>query len=133
MPNEQDHLRLAEKNKQVVVFLCQRIDQFSDWVTCVAFYQALHLVEAVLARDKIHGRDHSTRQKILQQTPRYKKIAQHYRPLYMASLAARYLHDPREDTEYSTFFDCMTPEQVKQDILGHHLKQIEHSVEKLLQ
>ena len=131
MPNEKNRLKLADKNKLVVEFLCQKMDQFSDWVTCVAFYRALHLVEALLARDKKHGRDHGTRKDILAQTPRYQKIYKHYRRLYAASIIARYLQDG-DGVSYESFSEFMSLEQVTQEILGHHLKQIEQSVEKLL-
>jgi len=132
VPNEQDHLRLAEKNKHVIDFLSQKMDQFSDWVTNVAFYRALHLVEAVFARGNIDGRDHGNRKVILSKTTRYQKIYRHYRPLYAASRIARYLQDI-DGRDYHAFSDFMSSEEVEQEILGYHLKQIEQSVEKLLQ
>jgi len=129
---EQEHLALADKNERVIHFLRPEMNKFSDWVTTVAFYRALHLVDAVLARDKKEVYTHGDRARILRGTSRYQKIYQHYRPLYVASLVARYLQDADGST-YHTFSDFMPPELVERIILGYRLKEIEQSVGKLLQ
>ena len=131
MATEQEHLALADKNEQVIRFLRPEIGKFSDWVATVAFYRALHLVEAVLARDRKEVYTHKDRARILRATGKYQKIYQHYRPLYAASLVARYLQDADGST-YHTFSDFMPPETVERIILGYRLKEIEQSVEKLL-
>jgi len=49
-----------------------------------------------------------------------------------ASIVARYLQDV-DGGSYATFSDFMSPEDVRQKILEHHLKLVEQSVAKLLQ
>jgi hypothetical protein len=95
MPNEEAHIRLANKNQTIIDSLLPRLNETSEWVTTIAFYKALHVVEAVFWNnpDIKHGRDHTSRECHLKKSNRYKKIFEHYRPLYSASLIARYMED----------------------------------------
>src|SRR5882757_6004521 len=95
MPNEATHLAIANHNQDLIDLLLPRIDEYADWITTVAFYKALHVVEAVFSNDKSvnHGIDHYTRERILKTNNKFKQIYTNYRPLYSASLVARYLSD----------------------------------------
>ena len=54
--NVKAHLLKAERNKKFLLeYLMEILDKCPDWVTIVAFYSALHFVEAFLKRN--HGLD----------------------------------------------------------------------------
>jgi hypothetical protein len=129
MPDESAQLELANHNQELLAALLPRIDRFSDWVATVAFYKALHVVEAVFANDRNvqHGRDHDHREHCLKANPRYRKIYGHYRPLLAVSKRARYLHDGM-----TRFSDSFTPEDVVREVLRHDLHQVEVSAAKFL-
>ena len=94
MPNDNDHFAVACHNLYVLNFLSSD-KQNSDWVTTIAAYTALHLLEAVLfakvnkqIRVK-HTSDHGTREDIFKTV--YPAIWKKYRPILAASKVARYL------------------------------------------
>jgi hypothetical protein len=134
MPSEGAHLVLAQRNQELIDHLLKDIDRFPDWVTTVAFYRALHLVEAVFANDPNvkHGGDHGKRQEYLKRDRKYASIYKSYRPLWAASTVARYLEDAETGAAYPSFSKYLTAEQVRTVILGHYLRKIESSVEQLL-
>jgi hypothetical protein len=131
MPNELDHIKAANHNQEVIEALLPRLNDFADWITIIAFYKALHIVEAVFATGKEpsmrHGIDHNMRAQILKTTNKYKHIWANYRPLYNASMVARYLEDPS-----CNFNVYLTPQQVRNSILNDHLHRIENSAKKFL-
>jgi hypothetical protein len=130
MPNELSHIQQAQHNSQALSCLERSVDDFSDWMTTVAFYKALHLVEAVFANDKtiLHGHNHENRENILKRTPKYSNIYKHYRVLLNASIVARYLQERGSDSRYSKFSYYMSKEGVKKDLIDHRLHQIEKTV-----
>ena len=135
MPNEAAHITLARRNQKTIDHLLQNPSAFAEWITTVAFYKALHIVEAIFARDKdtVHGRDHGIRANFLKSNNRYRNIWKHYRPLWAASTVARYLQDSiGTNREYTSFSQYLSPERVESEILGHRLHQIEKSAKKLL-
>ena len=133
MVSDQDHLSLASHNASAIEFLLQGGDAFADWVATIAFYQALHLVDALLYRDgRGHGIDHASRLDILKRANRYKKIYRHYRPLSQAATIARYLEVRGSRRSYSHFVQYMPMEQVVQTLLKCHLSAIEKSITGLL-
>jgi hypothetical protein len=77
----------------LLALLLPQLDEFPDWVTTVAFYKALHIVEAVFANDinVRHGTGHEHRERVLKTTTKYRHLYKYYRPLYTASVKARYL------------------------------------------
>ena len=93
MPNELAHIARASRNQQAIAYLLEGDDVFPEWVTAIAFYKALHIVEAILAGSGVHSPDHGERERTLKRTNEYKKIYEHYAPLCRASLIARYLQD----------------------------------------
>lgn len=132
MANQGDHLRLADHNADVIAHLQTANPELHDWVTTVAFYKAVHLIEAVFAHDGTgHSGDHGQRSILLKSKRRYDKIYEHYRPLKSASEIARYLQT-QHGGGFKTFNDYLTPPQVQSEILGHRLLQLERSARKLL-
>ena len=113
-------------------YLGERREQFPGWLVVVAFYKAVHLVEAVFAADGAgHMHDHQTRNRVLKTTPRYKQIWKNYSPLWQASLVARYMEDGN-GTAVPSFAEYMPPDAVDRLILKHYLHQIEQSVSRLI-
>lgn len=132
MPSKECHLAQAKRNQQTLDYLLKEVDQHSAWVATVAFYKALHLVEAVFATDPNirHGHSHEEREDFLKSTRKYSHIWKHYRLIWAASVIARYLED-RTD-QYSSFDEFMTPDDVKVNLVGHWLQQVEQSASKIL-
>jgi hypothetical protein len=129
MPNETSHLSLANHNQDLLDKLVGEIDEFPDWVATVAFYKALHVVEAVFACENParHGADHPSRERILKMDSKYAHIYRHYRVLYAASMVARYMQDSQTD-----FTSYLSPQQVIDTLLKHRLHEVEKSAAKKL-
>lgn len=132
MPDKAAHLAVAQRNQTVLDYLLQNPDACSEWVVTVAFYKALHLVEALFFHDgQGHGVNHENRDHLLKTNRRYSHIYKHYRPLWAASVVARYLEDAC-GKGYSCFSDFIKPDRIQSEFLNHRLHQIESSVHKLL-
>lgn len=131
MPSEQDHLGLANHNQETIDYLCQGGDRFPDWVTTVAFYRAIHLIDAMFAHQDIHPPDHKTRGEYLKRDNRYKAVYSHYSALREASGIARYLREDAGGRSFKTFKDYATMERVKSHFLGHALRHLELSISNL--
>lgn len=129
MPSEQSHLSLANHNQDLLDTLVLDIKRFPDWAATVAFYKALHVVEAALACENParHGMDHSARERLLKTDRRYQAIYRHYRPLYAASMVARYMEDNQTD-----FTSYLTPDQVIGTLLKYRLHEVEKSAMRKL-
>ena len=132
MPDKEAHLRLAEHNQQTIAHLAKGFTMFSDWITTVAFYRALHLVEAAFACDSqvLHRSDHTRRNRVLKKNPKYQTLYRFYRRLWQASNVARYL-ERQGKSAVATFASYMTPEDVKNDVLGDWLPKIEKHTSRL--
>jgi len=131
MPNEMAHITAARRHQEAVDYLKARLDCFSDWVCTIAFYKALHIVEAVFATRGIHATNHEHRESILKRERQYAQLWRHYRPLWSASMVARYLQGDGAEA-YRCFGDYLAPEQLEQFILEHHVRQIERSAASFL-
>ena len=79
-----------------------------------------------------HTDDHKIRNRLLKTTNRYAQLWRMYRPLWEASLVARYLQVDDNAPAYEDFTQYMSRTQVEQRVLGHYLVQIEASASKLL-
>ena len=79
MSSQRDHATLAvrfDKTLQVLVGLPgDKDDGVVEWTATVAFYQALHLIEAVFAADGHHRGSHDDRLDLLKKEPRYQEAA----------------------------------------------------------
>ena len=127
MPNENSHLALANHNQELLDKLVAEVDKFPDWTATVAFYKALHVVEAAFACENPvrHGTDHPSRERILKSDRKYESIYRHYRVLYAASMVARYMQDNQTD-----FTSYLSPQQVIDTLLKHRLNEVEKSAAK---
>jgi len=132
MPSKEAHLQLAERNQHVLDYLLAEPQKCAEWIATVAFYKALHLVEALFAHHGLgHSHNHEDRDHRLKADRRYHHIYKHYRPLWAASIVARYLCDP-QGRQFSRFHDYLTPQHLQSQLLDHRLQQVEKSVHKLL-
>lgn len=109
MPLHDSHF---EKSKENLITLKQLSShkESKDWFITIAFYSALHLVEAMLSlqnrlkSNTLHCFSHTIRKDVL--SAAYPKIWKKYRPLYDASLAARYIQ--RDDLQKDAFYSLDT-------------------------
>jgi hypothetical protein len=93
MPSEADHIVLANENQSAMEDLLGEGARFNGWIATIAFYKALHVVEAVFANQPLdrerHSANHATREaKIKRQFPGMWKP---YFRLLSASKVARYM------------------------------------------
>jgi len=96
-----------------------------EWISTVAFYKAVQLVEAVFdAQDGYSCHGHKTRNARVKEN-KYKAFHPHYRVLWSASTIARYLHDNESDANYSSFSDYMNPSDVQTIIVETRLYKLE--------
>lgn len=115
MATEDAHLEKAQTNQ---AFLETIPDEFSDWLAIVAFYKAVHLVEAVFARQGVPSHNHAQRNRRLKR--RYPEIWKNFRPLYNASTLLRYT-DRRMDAK-----------QIRKELIENRLKTVEVLVHREL-
>lgn len=132
MPSKAAHTLAASENQKAIDYLCVKLEEFPQWVATVAFYKALHIVEAVLAAEGKHTDEHKVRNRLLKTTPKYEHIWKHYRPLFNDSMIARYLRHDENMPTYEVFSTYLPPAQVRSQILNHHLRQVERSARTLL-
>lgn len=131
MSSADDHIRQASHNQRILEFLLCHDPLPYDWITTVAFYKGVHLVEALFDADMSkHSGSHGERSVELKSQKRYEKIYQHYGPLYRAGRVARYLGIGTKT--YSGYAAYKAPKQVINELLNHNLRQIEKSVIRLL-
>jgi hypothetical protein len=133
MPAESEHVNLAVHNIETVAFLLTD-SRFSDWAATVAFYAALHIIEAIFyvnekdAQNK-HGQKHERREGMLKHH-HYSNLWKHYRELQSASTIARYMQGP--GGKACLFRIYMPPEKVKEILIGRHLGQLIKSAKKFI-
>lgn len=136
MPSKTAHLLAAKKNADTIAYLKERFEDFPEWVVTVAFYRALHIVEAVFYDDDEssvdHTDQHSTRNRHLKQTRRYQNLWRHYRPLYNDSMVARYLQGHADDDIVEVFSSYLSTKDIEDKHLNHNLRQVERTAKTLL-
>ena len=128
-----DHLGLANRNQAALEVLAAHSPLPGEWVTTVAFYKALQVVEAVFAaRSERPPSSHGDRNARLKKPP-YSAIWKHYRPLWNASCVARYLaeHDAPAKV-YRSFYDYIPEARVESLVIRHLLHQVEESACRML-
>jgi hypothetical protein len=138
---ETDHISLANKNHDTLVYLVKSGEAHAEWIATIAFYKGVHIVEAVYANHlNAHSFSHDDRIHRLK-LPIFGDMFRAYRPLYAASLVARYLEDsssrkfddkPTPTAKYRSFSDYRSPEAVVNKLLKKRLQTLEqHSVKFL--
>ena len=130
MASEADHIAAANLNQRTLGHLCQDVSVHGPWVAVVAFYKALHIVEAVFANDPEirHCTDHGSREMTLKRKTKYEHIHRQYAPLSRAATIARYLHHSGKD--YHSFFDDMDAGKIESELLFFRLHELEKSAAK---
>ena len=117
MSSKQQHIDQWMHNRSLLGLLPRT---HHDWIATVAFYTALHAVDAAIA---VQGTDditdHGHRKHILIKTNSLLQIRRHFLPLYDISRKVRYMADP------STW---ILPDRIEQDVLRAFLYPIEKSV-----
>lgn len=135
MPSRDAHIAAARQNEAALRHMLSSDDHLA-WVVTIAFYKALHIMEAVFAADPAapahHTDDHIDRNRILKTTTRYQHFWKMYRPLWQASLVARYLRENDSAPTHDVFSAHLPKADVESRVLGHWLHQIEQSAEKYL-
>lgn len=136
MANEATHIHQANRNQAVLSDLLSSPSPPWDWIATIAFYKAVHMVEAVFSRNESPPDDnsvnHKSRNHVLKL--RYPNIWRHYYYLFRASLVARYLEygDKGDTYAYATFSSFMSDDQVEEGLLGIDLTRVEREASSYL-
>lgn len=136
MASESEHLSVANRNHETLLALCrQGLRQHGPWIATIAFYKALHVMEAAAScqTPPVHNNDHATRDSFFKTATRFSHAYKFYRPLRQASEIARYLTDPRGSSSAVMFDYAITPQELVLKYLLHHLHQVEESCIQFLQ
>lgn len=144
MATEAQHIAQANRNQDALSQLLSGPNPFSDWIAVIAFYKALHIVEAVFHCQSLKppspghiaipdgNQRHVDRNSLTKQL--FPQIWRDYSHLYNTSLVARYLEfgPPYATTTYSTFSAYMPHNVVLRLLLGRYLIQLENTAAPLL-
>ena len=104
------HERQSENNAEFLDHTKSCDPSKPDWVCVVAFYEAVHWIEAVFAaRDPIYGHSnsHPERRERLKGDPKYRQLLKWFNRLWEVSLVARYL--TFGGTDYPLFRNYLDP------------------------
>ena len=115
MASEAAHLAKADSNQS---FLETIGDEHSDWLAIVAFYKAVHLVEALFARQGRQSKNHSSRNNRLKK--HHTAIWMAFSPLIRASKLLRY-------TDHK-----MSALDVREQLIGTRLATVDSLIRKIL-
>jgi hypothetical protein len=100
------------------------------WVATVAFYKAVHVVEAVFSGQDLknarHSGSHDERSRTLGRS-QFHLVAKPYEHLLNVSRVARYMHGGHSD-----FLAYIPRERVLGNLLGKHLRAVECECAKFL-
>lgn len=90
MPPAQEHLDQVRHN-QGLIHTLRNSTSFLDWTITVAFYTALHLVEAYFDhRYSRHSSTHARRESMMRRQPELRPVYNAYRDLRTRSEDSRY-------------------------------------------
>jgi len=108
MPSSQAHITKAKHNIETIALLAKDLTK-KDWIVTVAFYAALHIVDAVLFCTQQgyqqHGQSHDRREATVKGDNKLKKIWDCYRPLLNHSIIARYLQGSKTPPDTAIDFN----------------------------
>jgi hypothetical protein len=131
MATEVDHIALANKNQDALGYMIGEVARFPEWVTTIAFYKGVQLVEAVFANNGKHTHGHKDRHEMLK-APTFQVLYRDYRALWSASTVARYLYDNDRQVRYSQFSDYLPPDRVIEKLVNKRLRTLEqHAISML--
>lgn len=91
MPTLEQHKKKYTKNRELLdkELNMENCDNY-DWIVTVAFYAAIHLVEAELAKSNIHTRLHTDRSVNVERFNAFRTVRAQYKALHDRSVVARY-------------------------------------------
>ena len=115
MASEAAHLAKADSNQS---FLETIGDDYPDWLAVVAFYKAVHLVEALFARQGAQSKNHNDRNRRLKK--HHPAIYKAFIPLFNASKLLRY-------TDHR-----MGVHKVRQELIDNRLVAVENLIRNKL-
>lgn len=115
MASEAAHLAKADSNQS---FLETIGDEYPDWLAVVAFYKAVHLVEALFAREGTQSKNHTGRNRRLKK--RHPAIWKAFSPLFNASKLLRY-------TDHK-----ISAHKVRQELIANRLTTVESLIRNKL-
>lgn len=128
MDRVSDHLETARRFQATLDYLCTEKHNHQEWICAVAFYVALHFVDALLeSRSEEYQHSHDGRLWALKSNRSYQHIHKHFRPLYDASLLARYRSNGDRTFETELEGKCAVDIFVK-----HRLHQVRSGVQSLM-
>jgi len=122
-----DQILLANKDHDVLMALLSHYRNYPEWVVTVAFYKALHIVDAVCLESGFVPCGHAHRLDLLKRRPAWQPIHRHYQPLWIASGIARYLFDSDAQQGYGKFIDYMPVDDVVTHAVGKRLLGVEQT------
>jgi hypothetical protein len=127
-----DHVALANRTHETLECLIAAGPKHSPWIATVAFYKALHVIEAMFATLSMRrSTSHDDRERQLRSQRRFDHIFKHYRSLQTTALIARYLSDTKGQA-FKSFEDYMPGSTVLSEVVHHRLQQVEVSATKLM-
>lgn len=97
MPSQENHLAAARSNEALAVAMIQAHQAYA-WAIVLAFYSALHWVDAFLANASIHPENHSQRNLFVART-QLRTVLEAYQLLRDFSQDARYELVPFSESE----------------------------------
>lgn len=91
VPTLEQHKKKYNKNRELLrkELNIDTCDNY-DWIVTVAFYSAIHLVEAELAKSDIHTRVHTDRSVNVERFNIFRDVRAQYKALHDRSVVARY-------------------------------------------
>jgi hypothetical protein len=101
MPDQDQHIEAAQANEATALSL---LDSSPSWAVVLAFYSALHWVDAYMAMLPLHPKDHTERDHYIQFEP-LRPIYGTYRRLETRSREARYDLRPFTRSEAQTLLN----------------------------
>lgn len=107
MASVEQHLDMAAGNRRALKVMLPRINDHPEWVITMAFYTAVHFVEASRANRGAHSSSHADRNAYVKTEISLRSIKTLYDKLYTASLVARYLPEtiaPEAMYRFSTYY-----------------------------
>jgi hypothetical protein len=112
------------------MYLIQDHLKFPEWITTIAFYKAVQLVEAVCVFRRGRGcSGHDERSRVIQLAPfNQTKLFLHHKSLRNESEVARYLYDRESKKGYSSFSDRIPAGEVVDRIIRRCLVPLEEIV-----
>lgn len=126
-------IALANRFKTSLFALVDDVESHAEAIAILAFYRALHLVDAMfLARKGRAPMQHGERGTWLARDVKLKDLKREYDPLFEAAYVARYLTYTDRRTAVPSFFDYHKPADVVSALVEGRLKRLEEALSKLL-